>query len=428
MLMHNLYNKLGIRYINEYEYNSINTTVKENYKIKGNISYYNPNIDLLTNYFKKTNSFNNTHKLIRLKKKKNRIQTIGYTYKALIKHKNKTYFTNVFIKELPIFNPDNIDLLKLSKNNICSLNTRYNNIVYNKNSTTNVEIFVNYLVSKIQENFISPSFCKFYGCYLVNMDNYTYNVSDTPEFINSQIIDKSTFYNGTYLQLNNVYTYLLATEKADYDIDFLKKTNTIDYNMFISFVFQIFSAIININKIFGIKHNDLHLGNIMVTNTKKQFLYYKLNNIIFKVPTFGYIVKIIDWGRATYNFKGLIGKNSVFNYEGECFGQYVYNNIKGKKSSELLNNQWSDMTIVSHNLLYEFPEFRLSGIGKLLINNITNTMGDVLDFNVFNWSTYRNIGKNKYTVKPKSIIKNRIFNKYRCNTKDINQKIYTIYL
>ena len=68
--MHNLYNKLGIRYINDYEYNSINTTVKENYKIKGNISYYNPNIDLLTNYFKKTNSFNNTHKLVRLIKKK----------------------------------------------------------------------------------------------------------------------------------------------------------------------------------------------------------------------------------------------------------------------------------------------------------------------------------------------------------------------
>ena len=123
--------------------------------------------------------------------------------------------------------------------------------------------------------------------------------------------------------MNNIPVYLLVTEKADYDIDFLKKTNTIDYHIFISFVFQLFTAIININKIFGIKHNDLHLGNIMIINTKKKFIYYKLDNILFKIPTFGYIIKIIDWGRATYNFKGLKGKNTIFNCDGECFGQCI---------------------------------------------------------------------------------------------------------
>ena len=306
----NIYNKLGTRFINDYEYNSINITLRENYNIVGNISFYNPCIELLTKFFKKTNSLNNTHKLLKLIKKKNRIQTIGYMYKGLIKHKNKTYFTNLFIKELPLFNTDNLSLIDIPKMEINPLNKKFSDIVYNKDSSNNIEIFVNYLVSKLQENFLSPSFCKFYGCYLVNMSKYTYDISEE-DSLNENVINSSNYYDGNYIEMNNIYAYLLATEKADYDIDFLKNINTLDYNLFISIVFQIFCAIITLNSIFGIKHNDLHLGNIMVQSTKKQFIYYKLDNLIFKVPTYGYIVKIIDWGRATYNFNNLNGRNSV---------------------------------------------------------------------------------------------------------------------
>tara|TARA_B100001093_G_C26725735_1_gene969845 strand:- start:740 stop:1291 length:552 start_codon:yes stop_codon:yes gene_type:complete len=168
------------------------------------------------------------------------------------------------------------------------------------------------------------------------------------------------------------------------------------------------------NNIFGIKHNDLHLGNIMVKTTKKQFLYYKLDNIIFRVPTFGYLIKIIDWGRATYNFNDIKGKNTIFNCENECFGQYIYKqcNIR-KKPTDINDNKWCDITIISHNLLYEFPEYRLSGLGKLLIGNITDIKGKKLNFNIFNWSIYRKIGKSRYNINPKSILKNRVFSKYR---------------
>ena len=423
----NIYNKLGIRFINDYEYNSINVTLRENYNISDNISFYTPCIELLTKYFKKTNSLNNSHKLIRLIKKKNRIQTIGYMYKALIKYKNKTYFTNVFIKELPLFSPDNLKLLNIPKDVICPMNNKFNDVVYNKNSSNNIEIFVNYLVSKLQENSISPSFCKFYGCYLVNMNKYTYDVSEEDD-VSNDIINMANFYDGNYLELNNIYSYLLVTEKADYDIDFLKKINTLDYNLFVSFVFQIFCAIITMNNIFGIKHNDLHLGNIMVKTTKKQFLYYKLHNIIFRVPTYGYIIKIIDWGRATYNFKDLRGKNSIFNCENECFGQYIYTKCNNKKTScDIKDNKWCDITIISHNLLYEFPEFRLSGLGKLLLANITAINGKKLNFNIFDWSIYRTIGKSRFIINPKSILKNRVFNKYRYKEPVKNEVIFNIF-
>ena len=40
----------------------------------------------------------------------------------------------------------------------------------------------------------------------------------------------------------------------------------------------------------------------MYTSTSKTFLYYKYNNIYFKVPTYGYLFKIIDFGRSIFNF------------------------------------------------------------------------------------------------------------------------------
>ena len=48
-------------------------------------------------------------------------------------------------------------------------------------------------------------------------------------------------------------------------------------------------------KAFKMTHNDLHTNNIMFINTDKQFLYYNYNNLLYKVPTFGKIYKIIDF-------------------------------------------------------------------------------------------------------------------------------------
>ena len=39
----------------------------------------------------------------------------------------------------------------------------------------------------------------------------------------------------------------------------------------------------------------------MYSCCKTEFLYYKINNKYFKVPTYGKIFKIIDFGRAISN-------------------------------------------------------------------------------------------------------------------------------
>ena len=234
-----IYKKLGISKVNKFMYNSLNDSIKKNYKIDNDISFYNPNLILFTNYFKQEITLNYKHKLVRLYKKKVRINTIGFCYKALIKYYNTTYFTNVFVKEIPIFSPSTLTLINKKTDKISPLNNKFNSIVYDINSSINIEILVNYLVSKLNEYNLSPTFCKCYGCYLVNMKKFSYSIGDTPEYKdyfsskeNNYISDKIEIYetyNDTLLQLNHTPIYLLATEKGDFDMDFLIHKNLLDY-------------------------------------------------------------------------------------------------------------------------------------------------------------------------------------------------------
>tara|TARA_B100000524_G_scaffold345470_1_gene244133 strand:+ start:659 stop:1930 length:1272 start_codon:yes stop_codon:yes gene_type:complete len=421
--MNLLSTKIGLNKLNNFIFTSINKSIQDNYNINGDINLFNPIIMFFSNFYKENYQLNYSNKLLRLYKKGSRIDIIGYKYKALIKNGNKTYFTNIFIKEIPLlsYNSNIIDDYCF---NIDYCNYRMFNYIYNANSPANIEIFITYLTSKITELNICPSFCINYGCYLVNMKKKTYMVDKR------LICNECKYYekNGDYfIENNNIPTYLLAIENIDYDFEFLYNKNLIDYNLFTSIIFQCFSAIIITNNTYYIKHNDLHIGNIMLKNTNQKYLYYTLDDIIYKIPTFGFIVKIIDWGRATCNIDNICGDNQVFNFDGDCFGQYIFNKLgSSKKNINNDFNRWSDMVLVSHNILNKCTEFRYTKMGRLLLNIITDTNNTLLDINKFDWSIYKKMSRLKFNIKPRNIIKNKIFIKYKINSAPKNTHLYNI--
>lgn len=68
-----------------------------------------------------------------------------------------------------------------------------------------------------------------------------------------------------------------------------------------AWVFQILAALCVGQHIFGFTHNDLHSNNIVWSPTDLKHLYYKTNDgTYFKVPTFGKIFRIIDFGRSIF--------------------------------------------------------------------------------------------------------------------------------
>jgi hypothetical protein len=77
-------------------------------------------------------------------------------------------------------------------------------------------------------------------------------------------------------------------------------------------------------KMFAFTHNDLHTNNIMFIETTEEFIYYLYENQFYKVPTYGRIFKIIDFGRAIYKFNGELICSDSYHPKGDAATQYNF--------------------------------------------------------------------------------------------------------
>ena len=80
--------------------------------------------------------------------------------------------------------------------------------------------------------------------------------------------------------------------------------------------------LITYQKMFSFTHNDLHTNNVMYIPTNKKFIYYTYKKKTYKVPTFGKIYKLIDFGRAIYKFNGKLFCSDSFQNGEDAATQY----------------------------------------------------------------------------------------------------------
>ena len=99
-----------------------------------------------------------------------------------------------------------------------------------------------------------------------------------------------------------------------------------------SLLFQVIMTLVIYQKMFSFTHNDLHTNNIMFIETTEEFIYYIYEGQYYKVPTYGRIFKIIDFGRAIYKFRGELICSDSFHPKGDAATQYnfppYYNPVK----------------------------------------------------------------------------------------------------
>ena len=74
----------------------------------------------------------------------------------------------------------------------------------------------------------------------------------------------------------------------------------------------------------GFCHNDLHIQNVMYIKTDYEKLTYKLGNEFYQVPTYGIIIKIVDFGRSTFVHDEKLYMGDVFRKRGEAGEQYTF--------------------------------------------------------------------------------------------------------
>ena len=111
-------------------------------------------------------------------------------------------------------------------------------------------------------------------------------------------------------------------EKMEYTLDTLIASEELSDDEWISIFMQVIMTLLTYQKVFSFTHNDLHSSNIMFNETNKAFLLYKFGNSYYKVPTFGRIAKIIDFGRSIYTYNDMVMCSDSFKPGADASTQY----------------------------------------------------------------------------------------------------------
>ena len=125
-----------------------------------------------------------------------------------------------------------------------------------------------------------------------------------------------------FLTLQKFPVQVICMENCESTLDDLIINTDLSQDEWMSLLMQIIMTLIAYQKLFSFTHNDLHTNNIMYIPTNKKYLYYLYKKKYYKVPTFGKIFKIIDFGRAIYKFDNKLFCSDSFQTGGDAVTQY----------------------------------------------------------------------------------------------------------
>jgi hypothetical protein len=148
------------------------------------------------------------------------------------------------------------------------------------------------------------------------------NKNDDEQWETESEESSSNMEEARYVYINNFPVQLICLEKCHGTMDELFEKNKMDLKTSASALFQIIMILLAYQKTFHFTHNDLHTNNIMYIETQIEYLYYKYKNTIYKVPTYGKIFKLIDFGRSIYRFNNNLFCSDSFANGGDAATQY----------------------------------------------------------------------------------------------------------
>ena len=194
------------------------------------------------------------------------------------------------------------------------------------------EFFENNLTTTIK----SGSTCSSRSSYTENNDNCCSNVMNNDELNVMNNDDENSSYesideqdNSTELSEEYVEARILkfpvqiiCMECCENTFDDLILNNELSEHEWLSAFIQIIMILISYQKMFAFTHNDLHTNNVMYNQTDKKYIYYCYKKKYYKVPTFGRIFKMIDFGRSIYKYNGQLFCSDSFQQGGDAATQY----------------------------------------------------------------------------------------------------------
>jgi len=234
---------------------------------------------------------------------------------------------------------------------------------------------------------------------------------------------------------------IICLEKMENTLDYLMETKGkyLTNKEWKSCLFQIIMMLITYQKVFDFTHNDLHTNNIMWNKTDRKFINYKYNNGYYRVPTFGKIYKIIDFGRAIYRFQDKIICSDSYHPKGDAATQYNCEPYFNSQKPRLEPNKSFDLCRLACSLYDYFMDDEDDE------DNIQNPVAKVVDEwikddkgrNILyknngeerypDFKLYKMIARTVHNHTPENALNHIFFSNYRVGRKKIKkQKVINI--
>ena len=127
-----------------------------------------------------------------------------------------------------------------------------------------------------------------------------------------------------------------------------------------AWIFQVTAALAQMQSAYNMTHNDLHTNNVVWTETKDEYLFYKSAvdpKEMFKVPTYGKIFHIIDFGRAIFRVGHRQWISDDYIGDNDAAGQYNFGPIYNPRKPKVVPNMSFDLARFAVSCLEEiFPD------------------------------------------------------------------------
>lgn len=236
-----------------------------------------------------------------------------------------------------------------------------------------------------------------------------------------------------YATIKNYPVNMVFLESCEETLDEYMLNNDINQEEWSSILMQIIMSLIVLQEKFYFIHNDLHTSNIMYIPTDKQFLCYKYGETHYKVPTFGRIWKIIDFGRAIYKFKGSVMFSDSFSEKGDASTQYNCEPYLNPSKKIVPPNFSFDLCRLACSLFDFFDEIEgLDAIKDLIDEWVKDDKGrNILyknngDERYPDFKLYKMITRSVHHLIPKNQLSNPLFSQYSVSRKNIRKNQFIL--
>jgi hypothetical protein len=262
-----------------------------------------------------------------------------------------------------------------------------------------------------------------------------------------------------YTEFKNMPVMLIFMEKKEGAMDDLLGNEEYTEEMWTAWMLQIIFALTQAHAFIELYHNDLHGNNILYSTTTEEFLYYRSKDgQVWKVPTFGKIFYLIDFGRAILRVQGQQVISDDFFEGNDAEGQYNFGAIRNPKEPAVIPNPSFDLVRLAVSifeaLFEEKPEEKkgpmvsvLSREGGSVIKETVSPlynllwmwMVDIKGRSVLHdpegnerfpgFDLYKHIATSCKGAVPKDQIRKPIFEQFKCSEKTPeNTTVYPLFV